>query len=325
MSDSENKGWGCGCLLILIVLCYSVGALRSCLFNKEPEIATVAVTAGKAAIPAKPSPTGKVLENISVQGPKSKSPAIPSQTVVPLSLNDNLSLQELAINHKVGSVLDLLEQLMRSLESGGVSSKNDIRSRLQSISEAAGDGASHLKTSSELSKLQAALARLDEEASQNTRLSAAARLKTQQLLVEKRRELERIEKLSMDSIKKLSDYENACDGWMVDFDTLWKIDGLQQASKQLLAEITAFVKPSSITSEAARLPLKSMANKSMDLFGFFDLECVDGVKVRAQIVGFTGSSIVIRKEDGQKFDLALIRLSDSSIQIVLEWLTANNK
>lgn len=320
MSDSKNKGCGCGCLFILFVMLYPAGALRSCL----PEKASVAEVAKKAPLP-EPLPTEKVQVPQTVGVTQDKSSPSPSKTAVPLSLNDTLSLQEQSIQQKVDAVLDLLGQLKQKLEAGGAGSKDEIRSRLITVSETARECASDLKASSELGKLRAEFGRLDEETRQNTRLSAAARSKIQELLLAKSRELERVEKLSADSIKKLSEYEDLCDGWLSDFDTLWKIDGLQQASQQLLTEIvTAFKRPSTNSNAAPPRP-KSKANSFVDPAGFIELESLDGRKMRAKIVAYTGKSIVIRREDGPQFDLPLNTLSESALQKVSEWRAAKRK
>lgn len=310
MSDSENKGCGCGCFLIVIVLCYSVGSLRNCLFNKEPEKAKVAVTAVKAAIPTKHSPIVTAPENRSVQAPQTKLPPSPSQTVVPLSLNDTLSLQEQAIQQKVNGVLDLLGQLKQRLESGEAGSKDEIRSRLKAISEAAADGASQLKMSAELSKLRATLGRLEEESRQNTRLSATARAKTQELLLGKRQALERIEKLSVSSIKKLSDYEDSCDRWLSDFDTLWKIDGLQQASQQLLVDVSKLqeLKTSARPKPLVEIPKAVAVDEPPLENAFRTWTNIYGTSERARVLSVEQNNVLLEREDGTTFLLPLTLL-----------------
>lgn len=309
MSDSENKGCGCGCLLIFILLCYFAGGLRSCFSKKEPEKATGTVAAEKAT-PPKPFDTGKVLDNSPLQAPKSKSLPSPSQAIVPLSLNDNLSLQEKGIQQKVSGVLDLLRQLRQRLESGGVESKDEIRNRLKEISEAAVVSASQLKTSSELSKLRAVLGRLEEESRQNTRLSAGARLKTQELLLSKRQALERIEKLSVNSIRKLSDYEDSCDRWLSDFDTLWKIDGLQQASKQLLddvsklQELKAFTQPKALAEISKAVAVEETPVEK----GFRTWTNIYGISEKARFLSADHNNVILEREDGTKFKLPLTLL-----------------
>lgn len=317
MSDSENKGCGCGCLFLVVVLLYLGSLLRGCVSKS---------TSGEAATPAvaqKPQPPApvqkeKARDNIPVQAPQDTSPhsaPVPQKTEVPLSLNDTLSVQEQVIKQKVGGVLSLLGQLKQSLESGAAGSKDEIRGRLQAISEAARDGASSLKTSSELSRLRAELGRLDEETRQNTRLSTAVRSKTQELLLKKRGELERIEKLSVASIKKLSAYEESCDAWLVDFDTLWKIDGMSQASKQLLTDVSRLneiksapgPKPSVEVSKEGMVESLKVGIVVEDPFDnrFRIWTNVAGELVKARIVSKSDRSVILKRENGSVFEQPL--------------------
>lgn len=245
-----------------------------------------------------------------VQAPQGRIQSSSIQPEVPLSLNDTLSLQEQVIQQKVNAVLDLLGQLKQRLESGEAGSKDEIRSRLKAISEAAADSASQLKTSAELSKLRATLGRLEEESRQNTRLSATARAKTQELLLIKRQALERIEKLSVASIKKLSDYEDSCDRWLSDFDTLWKIDGLQQASKQLLDDVSKLqeLKTNIRPKAPAEIPKAVAVDEPPVENHFRNWTNIYGTSEKARVLSVEQNNVILEREDGTTFLLPMTLL-----------------
>jgi formylglycine-generating enzyme required for sulfatase activity len=255
-------------------------------------------------------PIEKSSDKIPVQAAQDKSQASPSKPEVSLSLNDAMSAQEQVIQQKVTHVLDLLRQLKQHLESDEAGFKDEIRNRLKAISEAAAGGVSQLKASSELSKLRAVLVRLEEQSRQNMRLSATARAKTQELLLIKRQELERIETLSADSIKKLVGYEDSCGGWLSDFDTLWKIDGLQPASKQLLDDLSKLQEMKTITSPKplVAIPKAVAVEEPSNENDFRIWTNIYGMVEKGRILSVDQINVFLEREDGSTVQMPLTLL-----------------
>jgi hypothetical protein len=256
--------------------------------------------------PLKSTATSKSPQATPAAVAEEKHPTNP-KLVVPLSLNDDLSAQEKTIQQKLNGVLELIGQLKHQLESGKAESRDGIRNHLRTINEAAITGASQLKMSSELSRLRAALDRIGEESLQNTRLSAGARAKMQGLIASKRKMLERIEKLSAENLKKLSDLDRSCDIWISDFDTLYKIDGLKQASKQLLEELSKL-------TEVKSIAIPKGMTESQSAFGvvkpvienpFRSWTTIHGTVVNGRIRSVDRTHVALEDEDGKVVEMPL--------------------
>lgn len=273
--------------------------------NFQQSLATV------RGLSPEPSRDGRDPVQLPVHADQEENQTSSSKAEVSLSVSDALAVQDHTIQQKVSGVLDLLGQLKQRLESGETVTKEDIRNRLKSISEVAAGGVSQLKASSELSKLRTILGRLEEESRQNTRLSVAARAKTQELLLIKIHELERMEKLSLDSIKKLSDYEDLCDRWLSDFDTLWKIDGLQQASKQLLEDVSKLKELKNTTSSKPLLAIpKAVAVEEPSIENQFrKWTNTYGMVEKGRILAVDSINLILEREDGSTVQMPLTLLS----------------
>ncbi|MDI1311574.1 hypothetical protein [Prosthecobacter sp.] len=70
-----------------------------------------------------------------------------------------------------------------------------------------------------------------------------------------------------------------------------------------------------VQTESKRRQPKQSAGKS----AFLELESRDGQTISAEILALTQDTVVIRRDDGEKFDLPLSRLSDLSIQKISAW------
>lgn len=79
------------------------------------------------------------------------------------------------------------------------------------------------------------------------------------------------------------------------------------------SEVRGSTKPSQTVSKSRQT--KQNAKKS----AFLELESKDGQTISAEILALTKNSVLIRRDDGAKFDLPLSRLSDSSIQKISAW------